>query len=65
MSTNFDLDAGHNSLLSKQYGVDPATGNPSNPKRNTIKSKKFHASQELFESSARLSDAQEVLILIM
>ena len=47
--------------LQATYGVDPSTGEPTNPKLNTKIGARFDASQTGFEVGARLSDAKDLL----
>jgi len=49
-------DGHYERFLSNCYGVDPSTGNPLDPSKQSIGTQKFHGTLDLFESSSRMND---------
>ena len=48
-------------FLADCYGIDPSTGNPLDPSKQSVGSRKFHGSLDLFETSLRLEDCADFL----
>ena len=56
---NMNFKEVHDRLLKDCYGIDPSTGNPTNPKTTKVHSEYDH-SQNLYETADRLSDIKKL-----